>query len=196
MARRTRSRRSRRRSYRRFRMNPVRTKTITRYRVRSNPRRRRRGGRRSASIGGLNIRSILSRNNLTIAGGAVAASSLTDYVIRNFGRNLPGITNVYAVSAYQVAIPAVGAYLTRRFSPALAQGMLIGGLANGIGSLIANFLTPAARRPAATAAYPRRTRGMGEYLDPVSAYLAPAQNAGTGGTFSRYSMSDFGAWSN
>jgi len=179
-------------------MNPVRTRMITRRVVRSNPRRRRGGRRSSASLGGLNIKSILSRNNLTIAGGAVAASSLTDYVIRNFGRNLPGITNIYAVSAYQVAIPVVGAYLTRRFSPALAQGMLIGGLANGLGSLIANFLTPAttATRPAATAAMPRRTRGMGEYLDPVGAYLAPAQNAGRGGTFSRYSMSDFGAWSN
>jgi len=165
-------------------MNPVRQ-------VRANARRRRRS---VSGAGGLNIKSILSRNNLTIAGGAVAASSLTDYVIRNFGRNLPGITNVYAVSAYQVAILAVGAYLTRRFSPPLAQGMLIGGLANGLGSLIANFLTPATRT-AATAALPRRTRAMGEYLDPVGAYLAPAQNTGATSPFSRYSMSDFGAWS-
>lgn len=119
------------------------------------------------------IKSLISRENLVTAGGVVAASIVTRFVATELAKRriaLP-LAAQYPTAAnavYNLAIPVLGAALTRRFSPALARGMIFGGLAASISSLITSFNPP--RSTAATGRY------MREYLDPVrstGAYLAP-----------------------
>jgi hypothetical protein len=119
------------------------------------------------------IKSLISRENLVTAGGVVAASIVTRFVAtelakRNIALPLAAQYPTAANAVYNLAIPVVGAALTRRFSPALARGMIFGGLAASISSLITSFNT--SKTTAATGRY------MREYLDPVrstGAYLAP-----------------------
>jgi hypothetical protein len=119
------------------------------------------------------IKSLISRENLVTAGGVVAASIVTRFVASELAKRriaLP-LAAQYPTAAnavYNLAIPVLGAALTRRFSPALARGMIFGGLAASISSLITSFNAP--KGTAATGRY------MREYLDPVrstGAYLAP-----------------------
>lgn len=119
------------------------------------------------------IKSLISRENLVTAGGVVAASIVTRFVATELAKRkiaLP-LAAQYPTAAnavYNLAIPVLGAALTRRFSPALARGMIFGGLAASISSLITSFNAP--KSTAATGRY------MREYLDPVrstGAYLAP-----------------------
>jgi hypothetical protein len=119
------------------------------------------------------IKSLISRENLVTAGGVVAASIVTRFVATELAKRkiaLP-LAAQYPTAAnavYNLAIPVLGAALTRRFSPALARGMIFGGLAASISSLITSFNSPSTT--AATGRY------MREYLDPVrstGAYLAP-----------------------
>jgi hypothetical protein len=120
------------------------------------------------------IKSLISRENLVTAGGVVAASIVTRFVAtelakRNIALPLAAQYPTAANAVYNLAIPVVGAALTRRFSPALARGMIFGGLAASISSLITSFNAP----KGTTAA---QGRYMREYLDPVrstGAYLAP-----------------------
>lgn len=134
----------------------------------------RRSSRRRGSflslrgIGGGGIRSLLSKDNLMIAGGAVGASAATNYVMSKWGASLPGMANPYVKIAYQVGIPYAGSMLVRKFNGKLADGLVIGGLANGIGSLISMFTTPAAApvtTPATTGQYLNR---MGRMPQPVA----------------------------
>ena len=194
MARRKSSRKSRRsRSRRRksavrsTRRRTRRTRKSTRARrSRSRSRRRRSSSRiivvgrrvrvRKGSILNMNpfkIKSLISRENLVTAGGVVAASIVTRFVATELAKRkiaLP-LAAQYPTAAnavYNLAIPVLGAALTRRFSPALARGMIFGGLAASISSLITSFNAP--KSTAATGRY------MREYLDPVrstGAYLAP-----------------------
>ena len=195
MARRKSSRKSRRsRSRRRksavrsVRRRTRRTRKSTRARRsrRSRSRRRRSSNRiivvgrrvrvRKGSILNMNpfkIKSLISRENLVTAGGVVAASIVTRFVATELAKRriaLP-LAAQYPTAAnavYNLAIPVLGAALTRRFSPALARGMIFGGLAASISSLITSFNAP--KSTAATGRY------MREYLDPVrstGAYLAP-----------------------
>jgi len=119
------------------------------------------------------IKSLISRENLVTAGGVVAASIVTRFVATELAKRkiaLP-LAAQYPTAAnavYNLAIPVLGAALTRRFSPALARGMIFGGLAASISSLITSFNSPSTT--ASTGRY------MREYLDPVrstGAYLAP-----------------------
>jgi hypothetical protein len=119
------------------------------------------------------IKSLISRENLVTAGGVVAASIVTRFVATELAKRkiaLP-LAAQYPTAAnavYNLAIPVLGSALTRRFSPALARGMIFGGLAASISSLITSFNTT--KGTAATGRY------MREYLDPVrstGAYLAP-----------------------
>ena len=199
MARRKSSRKSRRsRSRRRksavrsTRRRTRRTRKSTRARRsrRSRSRRRRSSSRiivvgrrvrvRKGSILNMNpfkIKSLISRENLVTAGGVVAASIVTRFVATELAKRriaLP-LAAQYPTAAnavYNLAIPVLGAALTRRFSPALARGMIFGGLAASISSLITSFNAP--KGTAATGRY------MREYLDPVrstGAYLAPRSAA-------------------
>jgi len=119
------------------------------------------------------IKSLVTRENLVTAGGVVAASIVTRFVASELAKRkiaLP-LAAQYPTAAnavYNLAIPVLGAALTRRFSPALARGMIFGGLAASISSLITSFNSPSTT--ASTGRY------MREYLDPVrstGAYLAP-----------------------
>jgi hypothetical protein len=143
--------------------------------------RRRRGIGRTQSIG---LRSLFSKDNLTMAGGAFAASFLTTVVLNRFSeaRNpnaafkLPftsaaGGANVYGEAVYGLIIPVGGAILIRKKSPSAARGMIISGIFN-LFNAVANFVS--SPRPAAPAA-PART---GEYLDYAPIPKAPALTIG------------------
>lgn len=191
MARRKSSRKSRRSRSRRKKSAVRSTRRRTRRTRKSTRARRSRRSRRSSnriivigrrvrvrkgSILNMNpfkIKSLISRENLVTAGGVVAASIVTRFVATELAKRkiaLP-LAAQYPTAAnavYNLAIPVLGAALTRRFSPALARGMIFGGLAASISSLITSFNTP--KTTAATGRY------MREYLDPVrstGAYLAP-----------------------
>lgn len=182
--RRSRSRRRRKSAVRSTRRRTRRTRKSTR--ARRSRRSRRSSGRivvigrrvrvRKGSILNMNpfkIKSLISRENLVTAGGVVAASIVTRFVATELAKRkiaLP-LAAQYPTAAnavYNLAIPVLGAALTRRFSPALARGMIFGGLAASISSLITSFNSPSTT--ASTGRY------MREYLDPVrstGAYLAP-----------------------
>jgi len=197
MARRKSSRKSRRSRSRRRRKSAVRSvrRRTRRTRKSTRARRSRRSRRRSSSriivvgrrvrvrkgsilnMNPFKIKSLISRENLVTAGGVVAASIVTRFVATELAKRkiaLP-LAAQYPTAAnavYNLAIPVLGAALTRRFSPALARGMIFGGLASSISSLITSFNAP--KGTAATGRY------MREYLDPVrstGAYLAPRSAA-------------------
>lgn len=71
-----------------------------------------------------------------LGAGVVGSTVVTTWVLQNYGAKLPGITNTWGRVAYQVGIPVAGAYLLKRVSPQLAKGMLVGGIAAGIISLM------------------------------------------------------------
>jgi len=145
--------------------------------ARANPRRRRshrRGGFRMNPFGGgsggiaQQLKSSFSKENLTIAAGAVGGTVLTNYLL-NMKKSdntsmLPIPTDANTAKAvkvaYAVGIPLLGAMLTRKASPNLAKGMLLSGLISGITTGIKQYA------PAQAA-----TLGLNEYLDytPTSA---------------------------
>ena len=143
------------------------TKAIVKYRNRAVARRstRRRSSSRVSGVGTFNLRQLLSRDNLTTAGGVVGSSLLTAWALRQFGAQLPGITNPYARIGYALLIPVAGAYLTRRVSPALARGMVLGGIATAISAALTQFA------PGVTVA------ATGEYLDANRPALPPGYDA-------------------
>jgi len=161
------SRRTSRRSSRAIRLKRGRSVTIM-----ANPRRRARrssGGRMGGNILS-QVKGVFSRENLTVAGGGVAATVLTNFILSRTkadGTSLLPMpaTNVAAAKiAYAVGIPVVGAILTRRFNPSLARGMVFGGLINGIVEAIKGYA------PADT----KKALGFSEYLEytPMSALSA------------------------
>lgn len=148
--------------------------------VRANPRRR---SYRRNPFGGGNllgqVKGVFSKENLTTAAGGVASTILTRFVLSK--ANLPVPASPEAAKAvrlaYAVGIPVVGAMVTKRFSPSLAKGMLLGGLITGITQALKEYA------PAQAA-----TLGLGEYLDytPTSAvgqlppsYMAASRFAST-----------------
>lgn len=150
--------------------------------VRANPRRGRRQ-RTNPFLGGGNllgqVKGVFSKENLTTAAGGVASTILTRFVLSK--ANLPVPASPEAAKAvrlaYAVGIPVVGAMVTKRFSPSLAKGMLLGGLITGITQALKEYA------PAQAA-----TLGLGEYLDytPTSAvgqlppsYMAASRFAAT-----------------
>ena len=124
------------------------------------------------------------RENLSLAGGVLLAPIATGFVRKTI--TLPTLGSAQVSDAiYNLLIPGIGALLTRRFSPALANGMIIGGIAGVVQSFIPKSLTPAGRY-------------LGEYLDPrrsMGAYIAPRQNAMGGMPAMGPSVpSSFNAW--
>lgn len=135
--------------------------------IRTNPRRRRgyrRSIRRNPFRGGKgfglsSLKSVISKDNLTMAGGAVGASLLTQFVLARFGSKLPMAApgadgKAPGQMLYTLGIPVVGALLVSKFSKPLAQGMLLGGLIDTITVAISNYV-PGVREA---------VTGTGEYL--------------------------------
>jgi len=145
--------------------------------VARNPRRRRtRRTRRNSyhmnPFGGniLNqVKGVFSKENLTIAGGGVAATILTNYLLSMTKTDKTSLlplgttleTQKMARIAYAVGIPVIGAILTRKLNPSLAKGMVFGALINGIVEGIKGYAPQNVKD----------TLGFKEYLDytPMSA---------------------------
>ena len=135
-------------------------------RRRMNPRRRRMNPMLGGNILS-QVKGVFSKENLTVAGGGVAATVLTNFILSRTkadGTSLLPMpaTNVAAAKiAYAIGIPVVGAVLTRKFNPSLARGMVFGGLINGIVEAIKGYA------PAET----KKALGFAEFLDytPMSA---------------------------
>jgi len=137
--------------------------------VARNPRRR---SYRMNPFGGnimSQVKSVFSKENVTLAGGGLASYLLTRYLM-NLKKGdtteslLPqgtGEAQKLIRVAYAVGIPVVGAMLTRRFSPGLAKGMFLGGLINGAQQLFTEYAPDKAKE----------VFGLKEYLDytPMSA---------------------------
>ena len=138
--------------------------------VARNPRRRR--SYRMNPLGGnilSQVKGVFSKENLTVAGGGVAATILTNYLLSMTKADKTSLlplgataeTQKMARIAYAVGIPVVGAILTRKMNPSLAKGMVFGALINGIVEGIKGYA------PEAT----KKALGFAEYLDytPMSA---------------------------
>jgi hypothetical protein len=162
-----RTRRTSRRSSRAIRLK--RGKSVT---IMANPRRRsRRSGGMRFGAGNIlsQVKGVFSRENLTVAGGGVAATVLTNFLMSRTKQDgtpilpMPADVNTQKAVriAYAVGIPVVGAILSRRFNPSLARGMVFGGLINGIVEVIKGYA------PAET----KKALGFAEYLEytPMSA---------------------------
>ena len=136
--------------------------------VARNPRRRSRRSYRMNPFGGnimSQVKSVFSKENLTLAAGGVGATVLTNYILKMPNLPMPASTETQKLAklGYAVGIPVLGAMLTRKYSPALAKGMLFGGLVNGLTIAIKSYAPQAAT-----------TLGFSEYLDntPMSALNA------------------------
>ena len=138
--------------------------------VARNPRRRR--SYRMNPLGGnilSQVKGVFSRENLTVAGGGVAATILTNYLLSMTKTDKTSLlplgataeTQKMARIAYAIGIPVIGAILTRKLNPSLAKGMVFGALINGIVEGIKGYA------PDAT----KKALGFAEYLDytPMSA---------------------------
>ena len=134
--------------------------------VARNPRRRHsRRSYRMNPLGGnimSQVKSVFSKENLTLAAGGVGATVLTNYILKMPNLPMPANTETQKLAklGYAVGIPVLGAMLTRKFNPSLAKGMLFGGLVNGLTIAIKSYAPQAAS-----------TLGFSEYLDntPMSA---------------------------
>lgn len=139
-----------------------------------NPRRRmrrnpyhRRHARRNPIGGNLvsSVKGVFSKDNLTLAAGAIAATVVTNQIVSRFGDKLPLInsanptTKKIGVIAYDVGLPVLGAYLVRRSSPALARGMVLGALVNVINDTLKMF------SPGAYSQLYSPTASVGAYLN-------------------------------
>jgi hypothetical protein len=133
--------------------------------VARNPRRRRRSYRMNPLGGNImsQVKSVFSKENLTLAAGGVGATVLTNYILRMPNLPMPANTETQKLAklGYAVGIPVLGAMLTRKFNPSLAKGMLFGGLVNGITVAIKAYAPQNVKD----------TLGLGEYLEytPMSA---------------------------
>ena len=125
----------------------------------------------------------VKRENLSLAGGVLLAPIAVGFVRRTI--TLPPLGSAQVSNAiYGLLIPGLGALLTRRFSPALANGMIIGGIANVVSGFIPQL------NAGGTQTTPAQ-RYLGEYLDPrrgMGAYIAPQRTMGSA------IPSSFNAW--
>jgi hypothetical protein len=141
--------------------------------VARNPRRRRSSFRMNPLGGNIlsQVKGVFSKENLTIAGGGVAATLLTNYLLGMKRKQkddkgvetevsflpmgkTPENTKMIRI-AYAVGIPVLGAILTRKASPGLAKGMVFGALINGIVEGIKGYADEKTKT----------TFGLNEYLD-------------------------------
>ena len=125
---------------------------------------RRRSFRRGSRSGGGSLmamgRDLISRDTLMLAGGAIGATAITTIVTSRLGDKLPGVNTTVGGAAYVMGIPLVAAFLVRRWSPALAKGLVIGAAAQGINALAGGAIASAVAKASGTTP----TTGTGEYL--------------------------------
>jgi hypothetical protein len=130
-------------------------------------RSRRSSGMRMGGNVLSQVKGVFSKENLTVAAGGVGATVLTNFILSRTKADgssllpMPATNAAAAKIAYAVAIPVVGAILTRKMNPSLARGMVFGGLINGIVEAIKGYA------PAET----KKALGFAEYLEytPMSA---------------------------
>ena len=77
--------------------------------------RRFRARRRSGGGGSLRLGSIISKDNLMLAGGVIGSTLLSRVVLARVGGMLPGAAHPLGNAAYTLGIAVGGAYVTRRF---------------------------------------------------------------------------------
>jgi hypothetical protein len=145
----------------------------TRRRRKAHSRRRKthtylvRGSATPIKLNGL-VGSIFSKDNLMIAGGAVAGTIVSNYVLNNktVAEKLPKVGEPYFRAAYLTLVPVVGGVLLRKVSPGIAKGMIIGGLVNGIAQLItaSKIMIPGQAAPTLTVSPSTTGEYLGEYL--------------------------------
>ena len=101
-------------------------------------------------MGGLEgaFKETFSKQMLMTAGGAVAASFGTGYVLNIWGASVPLASNYFGKLIYVLGLPVVAAGLLRKKSPDLAQGLIIGGLVMTVNSLMQSFKGTSAAAPA------------------------------------------------
>jgi hypothetical protein len=108
------------------------------------------------------VKNLFNKDNIKTGVGVIAATSVMTYVGKQtWVTSLPGLgatstpqTKAYASAAYATLIPGLVAIAIRKFDRAFSDGLIIGGIANGV-------------RIAITAASPTTsaTLGLSEYLD-------------------------------
>lgn len=124
----------------------TRTRRIVRYRARRHAMARRHHRRRSAGSRGVSIpigvKSVFSKDTLTIAGGAIGSGLLTSIVLNRFGTMLPMSGSPIGGIFYRLAIPVGGAYVVNKFlkQRKLAEGMIIGGVVLALNQVINLYL--------------------------------------------------------
>lgn len=154
----------------------------------------RRGGRHKYKFSGFSVMrnpmslgGVVTKETLTLGGGALIATILSNFVVGRWGAKLPGIQNGFGRVAYNILIPVAGAYLVKRFanSPRLAQGMVIGGLANGIGQLVTSTnLLPVSAAPALPAAVQANLPAPAAQAEYLGEYFDNSNDGGVAAAFS------------
>lgn len=128
--------------------------------VRRTSRKARRIGRRVGRRVGGNItsqlKSIISKDNLQIVGGAIGASALNNLVLSRFANSLPMYNSVFGKAAYSVLAPFVLSIAVRKMAPKVADGLVIGGLLSGATQLMQKFAP--------------NTTGMSDYVTSQPSY--------------------------
>lgn len=101
--------------------------------------------RRSGGGGGsLSLKTLISKQVLMTASGAISASFMTSWLLRTYGSKLPMANTMWGRIGYKLAIPFAGAYVAKRFAKQhdLAHGLIIGGVVMAVNDLIASFNAP------------------------------------------------------
>lgn len=160
-----------------------------------NPQRRRQFRRRRNPGGLSSITGLLTKDVMMIAGGAVAASVGTGYVLSKFGASLPMASTTYGRIAYQLAIPVAAAYFLRNKFRTFATGMVVGGVVMAITTVMkqaTGATAAAAASPSTVVQGPlgnfyevkgmglageiggsRKVRGLNAYIGPKTFHTIP-----------------------
>jgi hypothetical protein len=85
------------------------------------------------------FKSILSKDNLHIAGGVIASSFLNKTIGNMLGSKLPMYSSPIGKTVYTIAIPVLAAVALRRFAPKFAEGVALGGLITAVNQLVGQF---------------------------------------------------------
>ena len=85
------------------------------------------------------FKSILSKDNLHIAGGVIASSFLNKTVGNMLGSKLPMYSSPIGKTVYTIAIPVLAAVALRRFAPKFAEGVALGGLITAVNQLVGQY---------------------------------------------------------
>jgi hypothetical protein len=162
----------------------VRRRSYRRRSTRSFSRRIRRYAGRNG--GNLSFKSIMQREYLTMAAGAVAAGVAVPWIVSTFtdkttGKSsLPGLADLnssdaakakhakYFLIGYAVALPILGAMVVQKFNRDFAKGLLLAGVVQGANALLEAATTPTS---------PVAVKAPSAYLD----YMPRRQIAGAAG---------------